>query len=34
MWNGLIGQWSSQKKLQKFVKPLDLHVEFTISTYM
>jgi hypothetical protein len=24
MWSGLIGQWPSQKKLQKLVKPLDL----------
>ncbi len=27
MWSGLIGQWPSQKKLQKFDKPLELHVK-------
>ncbi len=34
MWSGLIGQWPSQKKSQKFVKPLDLHVKFPVSIYM
>jgi predicted transcriptional regulator len=27
MWKGLIGQMTFPKKLQKFLKPLDLHAK-------
>jgi hypothetical protein len=27
MWSGLIGQWYLPKKLQKFIKPLELHLK-------